>query len=103
MGTKLQSRLHLSLTPCPEPYCEGGIIPQENGSSLTCRTCQGRGEVEREIDPEEGEWRFSVAEDVTLRPVTRSYWEPSASQIPGHPTIRDLERQEVSIRKGERA
>lgn len=90
MGTKLQPQLHFSLIPCPEPYCEEGIIPQENGSSLTCRTCQGQGEVEREIDPEEGKWRFSVAENVTLKPVTRSYWEPSASQVPGKPSIADL-------------
>lgn len=96
----MSSRLELSLIPCPEPYCEEGIIPQENGSSLPCRTCQGRGEVERDIDPEEGKWRFSVAEGVTLRPVTRSYWwEPSASQIPGRPTLADLERVEEESRR----
>lgn len=34
------------LIPCPFPWCEDGIIPQDDGSSRKCTRCNGRGEVE---------------------------------------------------------
>lgn len=84
------------LIPCPFPWCEDGIIPQDDGSSRKCTRCGGRGEVEYD-----DAWFYIGDHPVYLRDEVSSHWKPHSTAT--GPTLVDLERKEWESRRLERA
>lgn len=91
------------LVDCPFPWCESGVIPQEDGSSRVCPRCNGRGEIE-----EDDAWFYVGTNPIYRRDEVYSYWgERSLSPTAATPsvsaekrnTLADLELAESESRK----